>query len=628
MNIKTTLISSFFVLFLQPLLFGQVPLNVTMKTEIKEATVFLQGAQVFRSGATTIEAGKSSIVMKSLSPHLDDKSIQVKGEGDFTILSVNRKFNYLNELSKDKQIDSLTGRIDILEKKLSNQAARLEVLKEKQSVLDQNKELKGNTNSLQQLKQAIEFYDKELTAIKSEELKIYLERELLEQEKQKLQSQVNSVKKQKDFPSSEIVIQVESVKKVQANFTISYFVQNAGWYPKYDVKVTDVESPVNISYKASVYQNTGVDWDNVRLKFSNTEPNKGNLVPKLEPWLLNFNRNTHFRQKIMDENFSNNIGDVYGIVTDEETGEPLPGANVMVKSSNIGTTTDLSGRYSLTLPQNAQQLVISFIGMETKELPINSPQINVWLRPDVQQLSEVVVTGYGYSASQSSREVKLRGVSSLKKAETITTRTIENQKSVEFEVEEPYTIKTNWEALTVDLKDINVEAIYEYYAVPKLDKNAFLMARIINWEQFNLLEGEANLFFEGGYVGRTILDANILSDTLDISLGRDKSIMINREKVDEFTKRRFIGSNQTENVGFNITVRNKKSQAVKLILFDQVPVSANSNIEVIATDISGGKLEDKTGEISWELKLAPQKQQELKLQYEVKYPKNEQLILE
>jgi uncharacterized protein (TIGR02231 family) len=286
--------------------------------------------------------------------------------------------------------------------------------------------------------------------------------------------------------------------------------------------------------------------------------------------------------------------------------------------------TDVNGNYSLTLPNGATQLVFSFIGMNSQEVPINKPEINVRLKEDQTQLSEVVVTGQGLQGRAPG--VQVRGLSSI--AETIKTTVIENQTTVEIEVEAPYSIQSNGEKLLVDLKKHNIEALYEYYAIPKLDKDAFLVARIINWDQYNLLEGEANLYFEDAYIGRSILDAKALQDTLNISLGRDKNIVIGREKNEQFSKRRTIGSNVVETRGFKITVRNKKSLPIKLTLFDQIPVSVVSDIVVSPVELSKGQLDNKTGKVTWELNVEPQQQKEIILQYEVKYPKREKVILE
>lgn len=602
-----------------------------LKTSITEVTVYVEGGLITRTGTLNIPPGKSQLKIKALSPYIDEKSIQVKATGDFTILSVNHQLNYLNTLKKDAKIDSLREEIESLEYQLSTASSRLQVLAEKQSLLDENKNLGGETvgASLTQIKQAINFYDQELTAIKAEEINVNRQMRELHQQKDQIEKEIAAVQGKEDLPTGEIDVRIDASTRTLGDFQITYLVANTGWFPKYDVRVSSVEQPLELTYKADVYQNTGVDWENVKLKLSNGNPNQSGVAPELETWYLNYARNTILNRAIYGT-LSNAVRNVSGRILDE-SGEPLPGANVIVKGTTVGTVTDLDGYYSLTLPNGATHLTVSFIGYATKELPITSTKLNARLDPDVTELQEVVVTGYASTNALQGRApgIKIRGVSSIApEADVITTRTIENQTTVEFEVDEPYSIKSNGEKLSVDLNSYQIETRYEYYAVPKLDKDAFLIARIINWDQYNLLEGEANLYFEGTYVGRSILDARSLNDTLNISLGRDKSIVIGREKVDEYSKRRTIGSNKIESRGFKIIARNKKSQSIKLTLFDQIPVAAISDISVSPEQLSGGSLNEKTGEVTWVLELKPQQQQELQLSYEVKYPKYEKVNLE
>ena len=169
----------------------------------------------------------------------------------------------------------------------------------------------------------------------------------------------------------------------------------------------------------------------------------------------------------------NSIRNVKGTVISEEDGKPAPGVNVVVKGTTIGTVTDVNGNYGLTLPNNASTLVFSFIGFVTQEVQISRPEISVRLQLDVTQLSEVVVVGYDVERDLQGRApgVQIRGNKSI--AKTITTTVIENQTTVEIEVATPYSIKSNGEKLQVDLRKHQIEALYEYYAIPKLDKDAF-----------------------------------------------------------------------------------------------------------------------------------------------------------
>lgn len=404
----------------------------------------------------------------------------------------------------------------------------------------------------------------------------------------------------------------------------------AGWFPKYRLNVIDITKPINLEYQAEIFQQTGEDWNNVKLRFSNGEPNQNKQAPELETWFLDYARYTNFQDNILSNlRVSNNS--VKGTVMDAETGEGIPGVNVLVTGTSIGTNTDIQGNYSITMPKGSNQLRFSYIGMKTKTVNVNSSVLNVSLSSDVQQLSEVVVTGYASERSRSSNKVKIRGASSInadQSAKRMTASTIKRQTNVEFEVDEPYTIKSGSPPTYIDLKKYEMEADYRYVAIPKLDKNAYLVAGIANWDQYNLMEGEAKLFFEGSFVGTSILNANATIDTLKISLGNDKSIVIERNKIDDYNESSFIGFNRNKKLGFDIEVRNTKSQKVDLTLYDQVPVSLRDDIEVSVEKLSKANYNEKTGELRWDMEIESNKTENRMFFYDVKYPKDESIVLE
>jgi hypothetical protein len=187
-----------------------------------------------------------------------------------------------------------------------------------------------------------------------------------------------------------------------------------------------------------------------------------------------------------------NIQQVRGLVFDAQTREPIPFANVMVKGTTIGTTSNFDGRYDLMVPPGATHLQVSFVGYKFKEIAINASEINIPLEQAVVALEEVVVGARGVRVGS----VRSEGYAvPLEKAmaQPIKTTVVEYQTTVEIEVDEPYSVKSGGEKLAVDLRKYRIEADYTYQSVPKVDKDAFLVARITNWDQYNLLQGEANL---------------------------------------------------------------------------------------------------------------------------------------
>lgn len=198
----------------------------------------------------------------------------------------------------------------------------------------------------------------------------------------------------------------------------------------------------------------------------------------------------------------------------------------------------------------------------------------------------------------------------------------------EFAFQHPLTLPSSTQPTTIEVARYELPATYSYVAVPKMDQDAFLVADAVDWERLNLLQGEANVFFDNSFVGKSLLDPTQASDTLHFSLGRDTGINVKRTKVNEQSTRRFLGSNQEQTVTWRITLKNTRREAVSLIVRDQVPVSRNSDISVTVNELSGGQRNDQTGIVTWQLQLQPGEQRDLTLQYRVKYPKDRRLTIE
>ncbi|MES2544592.1 MAG: DUF4139 domain-containing protein [Bacteroidota bacterium] len=198
----------------------------------------------------------------------------------------------------------------------------------------------------------------------------------------------------------------------------------------------------------------------------------------------------------------------------------------------------------------------------------------------------------------------------------------ESQLNVTFDIDIPYDILSNGKKHSVSLKEIKLPATYNYYAAPKLDKEAFLLAEITDYGKYNLLKGEANIIFEGMYVGKTMVNPNQTSDTLNLSMGRDKKVSIKLEKVVEKSGTKFLSSKKEQTFTYDIIIRNNKKEAVAMKLEDQYPLSTDKEIEIELKEKDGAKVNTETGILTWEIDLKPNETKKLRLSYSIKYPKN------
>ena len=601
--------------------FSQDLKEIPLTNQIKEVTLFLSGAQVFETATGTLPAGESVLLLKGLSPFLDEKSIQVKGQGNFTIQAVNKRLDFLSEKERSEAAKALDTQISALQKNQAFLRNRIQVLAAKSSLLAANKTLGGTQSgpSLTALKAALDFFDAEQSKILEEELRINAQLEEGERSLEALRQQLYALQQSTHRSTAEIRIRVKAPTSSQGTFQVNYLVANAGWYPKYDLRVKSITEPLQLQYKAEVYQNTGADWKNVKLRLSNANPNQSGQAPNLEPWQLNFARLAGPR----NFNLPQLPGSISGQVLDHRNA-PLAGVSVLVKGSTLGTVTDQEGKYSLVLPKNESTLIFSFVGKQIEERQVSNESIlNVTLIDEGTIVMNEVADAVFYKKSLDQLPFAAENAQ-----EELLTQLVFNPTTVEIEVADPYSIKSNGEKTLVDLKTYQIPATYRYTSIPKLDKEAFLVAEVTDWNQYNLLEGESNLYFEEGFVGRSILDASSLKDTLELSMGRDKSLVIQREKVAEYSKKRNLGASVTESRGYEITVKNNKNLPITLVVKDQIPVSVNSAITVTEESLSGGTLDPQTGIVIWELLLPAGGQQKLSLRYEVKYPKAERVILD
>jgi uncharacterized protein (TIGR02231 family) len=507
--------------------------NQSVNSKITEVTVFLNRAQVTRQVKTQLNAGKSNLIVGGLTSMLDPQSIQVSGKGNFIILGTSHQQNYLSELNMPKALRSLKDSVELLQKQVQLEQSQKEILGKEEQMLMSNQKIGGTNQNLTvaELKAMADFYRSRLSDIVSSRMNEDDKIKKLNETVTKLQQQVNSQNEIYRRNTSEIVISLSADAATSADLEISYMVGNAGWVPQYDIRAINSRSLLQLDYKANVFQSTGEEWKNVKLKLSTANPNESGLKPELIAWYLDF------YQPVVYKNFE-------------------------------------------------------------KKAYASPPSM----------------------ARKTEADKSMEPMPASTMAEFVTT--VQTSLNTEFDISLPYTVSSANKPTLVDIRKYELKAEYNYSAAPKVDKDAFLLAKATGWEELSLLPGEANIFFEGTFTGKSFIDPNNIKDTLSLSLGRDKRIVVKREKQKELTSHKFIGTNQKESYAWEISIRNTKAEAIKISMEDQIPVSQNSQIEVTVIDLAGAKYNKDKGKLSWDLNLQANETKKIVFKYEVKYPKD------
>ncbi len=615
--------------------------EIPITSKITNATVFLEGAQVNRTAKADIPAGRATLVFTNLTTDLDPKSIQVSAKNDgFIILSVSRRLNFNKPPATDPEGDKLYERLDALDGREDLLTTRFKIAKAEEDLLNENRKVAGTTTGLdaEQLRQTVAFQRERITAIKMLYLAISDSIKTIKEQREDLQKQISELGKSRETKTTaEVVVITQAERALTSEFALGYLVPNARWVPHYDVRVANISQPVDLRYRAKVSQESGEDWTGIRLKLSTGDPSVSATVPTLPVWRAypgsrppSYNPKT---KKVASFGYSKKNG-----VVQDAAGETLIGASILIQGTTAGTVTDLDGRYSLDIPEGATELIVSYTGFATKRVPLNEAD-RIVLDESAAQLSEIVITGYSRRAGASKRRRARRPSGSIfgggrrQKDKSfasapIPVTTERRATTVVFDIELPYSIPSDGKPRDVEIKQHNLPAAYSYLAVPKFSPDAFLTATVTNWDQYDLLNGEVQLFFEGTYLGTTALDVTSTNDTLELSLGRDAGVLVERKETDEYRKRNFFGGKVTESRGYTISVRNKKGQPINLTLLDQVPVSADESVDVKLDLPKDVRHEEKTGFLEWKLELAAGLERKVQFGYTVKSPKNRRVVLE
>jgi Domain of unknown function (DUF4139)/N-terminal domain of unknown function (DUF4140) len=599
--------------------------KLNAETAIQNVTIFSSGARIERNASVNIQSGRSEISFTGLSNQLDQQTVQLKADANIQLLSVQTMKDFLTERKVAEQEQEYIDRINALKDKLDLDQKQMDVYKNEEAMLIKNQAIGGeNGVKTTELKEALEFQRQRLTEVYNKELEIQKHLITGEQDLKKSAMQLQEFSKKKDSISFIVTALVESKETRTVNFQLFYNVKDAGWYPSYDVRVTEINQPLSILMNANVFQRSGETWKNIPLMLSTGNPNDNATPSGLQPWMLGFyDPSVSFHPGAVQ-------GEISGRITNDK-GEPISGSSVTMKGSTSTVIADANGYFKLSHITRNSILDISALGYEKKEVSAAPGYLSISLSPSSTSLNEVVVVGYGLQSKAAGVEMETEEPKRKMKesiVQTVSVSTLYQPTATTYRIDEKYTLESDGKSTAIGIKQFEVPAIYSYYIAPKIDPAAFLTAKIVSWQDYDIQSGEASLYYEGSYLGKTYIDLGSATDTLSLSLGKDNGIKVSRKMLKEYSTKKFIGSNRTDSRLYEINIRNSKSLPVDITLVDQIPVSTNKEISVEEVKTADAQLDKDTGIATWIFTLPPSQEKKFEIGYSVKYPKDRKLILE
>lgn len=529
-----------------------------IKSKPDKIVVYTQGAQVHRTASVNLVAGQNTIVFTGLENCINAAAIQASGNGNFIIADIQHLVYYpevvkakINgDVRYKKAIKSITDSIQELTYVIEEVRAKSDALVTEKNVLMSYGLYKGQTkkDSMPYLKEGLSFLREKLFNINSEYLKLKREKEKMETKIQTLNDRITAINNELSNQNQNgevevvdyrIIVNVIADQPTVASVNVNYYITNAGWTPSYDLRAISNEQSVKLTYKAQIYQQSGIDWNGVKLVLSTANPNRSYNIPNLSPWYLGYTpqyKNTNIKK------------------LKNEYGQPT----AIVEKSQINYDSySLNGRAELDEAKDASSY----------------------------------------------------------------TTVSENVIETEYEIKLNYTIpsdgKTHFAAILV--KDL--KTLYRYKAIPKLNNNVYLTAVLPDWEDAITMGGEASIYYDGSYVGRTSLSPGGTEDTIQLSLGIDKNIAIKRQKIKDKCSQKLLEENIVHQYTYEITIKNARSSKIEIDIEDQLPLTNDKNVSIERKELSGAKYDELTGILKWRLNVQAKDTKKVSLVYQIKAPK-------
>ncbi len=516
--------------------------NIT--SSVESAIIYLYGAEVAHTQQVVLNPGRNKIVFVGLSSKIISKSIQVNVSGNVSILSISDAINYMANQKESTRIKQLKDSSVMITEGLKLASFELDAYNTEKNMMLKNQSIGGNEKgvAVAELKLAADFYRSRIKEINAEVFRLEKKQALYNETLQKINQQLYELNAKNNQPTAEISILLSSTIKATTTIDLKYVVTEAGWAPSYDLRAEDINLPIELKYRAKVFNNTGIDWNDIKIKLSTADPSKSAAKPDLAIWNLDFVSDNLYRKS-----------NAY---------------------SNQNQSFQMNEGYMQNAPTSAAFEEREKNKIAQKQQPIEFEEI---------QVSEL---------------------------------------SAEFDIKTSYTIPSDAKPYIVDVTEYKLPATYKHYSVPKVDRDAFLLARITGWEDLNLVEGPANVYFSGTYVGQSYIYTRSTDDTLDLSFGRDNKVLVTRTKIKEYSSKKLIGNSTKETFAYEMVIKNNRKTPVLIDLQDQLPISTKSDIIVEPVETTKGEYDSKTGKLNWAYTVQPGEAKKVVLSFSIKYPRN------
>jgi uncharacterized protein (TIGR02231 family) len=192
---------------------------------------------------------------------------------------------------------------------------------------------------------------------------------------------------------------------------------------------------------------------------------------------------------------------------------------------------------------------------------------------------------------------------------------------VAYQVQRPLAVPADGGPQKTSIARFDLDARLDHLTVPVLAPEAYLRATAVNTSSLLLLPGPARVFHGTQFTGETTLETVAAGEEIELQLGVDDQVRVERQLRRRSTGKAVIGGTRTIDIGYEITVENHRRGPARVTVKDRIPVSADGDIKVRLREASPSPAEQTDlGELTWELRLDDGKAAEVRYRFTVEHP--------
>jgi uncharacterized protein (TIGR02231 family) len=512
-----------------------------VSSTVTGVTVYPNRARITRTGNVSLPIGRTVLQFSGLPAALEEGSVIVSAQSEaaVTIEGIDLREEFLASSAMPKTQD--------LERQLEQIQDQKKSLQSEKSVAEEKRNFFRNlsaglgkgekeTANLDDVRKLYTFYGEEVSNLAENILSLDRSEAKLEPEMNRIKRELEALKNAGQKSQRTLLVSVNAGAAAKADFTVRYLIGNAFWNPSYDARVDSGTGKVELLYNALVRQETGEDWNNVRLVLSTAQPGRNGRMPELAPEFVDFK------------------GPALAALPKDEIAAsppvPAPGEQVRSKALSVEST-------------------------------------------DAQA------------------EVQKNGL------------------AVAYQVELPVTIPADGQSHRTNVSLLNLTGSPEYVTTPKLDSEVFLKLHLVNTSEALLLPGPVSVFRDAEFTGTIQMDLVPSGSDFDLYVGKDDSIKVERnELANKRSETGLLNRRTVEDRKYQTSLQNFRSNPIKILIYDQLPVSRNADIVVSQGTFSDqpAAFDKDSGKLSWNIVLPPKVKKVIEYSYSIEWPKGKEIM--